>query len=73
MEWPLSVSFNFGGNPTNNSDQNGDMFYSVLWLPPRYKVLYLYLLLVPVVIGLIAIDKGPCSTKNFFQIFQIFF
>ena len=40
------------------SDQNGDMFYSVLWLPPRYKVLCLYLLLIPVVIGLIAIDKG---------------
>jgi len=38
-------------------NQNGDMFYSVLWLPPRYKVLCLYLLLVPVVIGLIAIDK----------------
>ena len=41
-----------------NLDQNGDMFYSVLWLPPRYKVLCLYLLLIPVVIGLIAIDKG---------------
>ena len=43
---------------TQFSDQNGDMFYSVLWLPPRYKVLCLYLLLIPVVIGLIAIDKG---------------
>ena len=41
-----------------NLDQNGDMFYAVLWLPPRYKVLCLYMLLIPVVIGLVAIDKG---------------
>ena len=34
------------------------MFYAVLWLPPRFKVLGLYLLLVPVFIGLIAIDKA---------------
>ena len=40
------------------SDENGDMFYAVLWLPPRFKVLGLYLLLVPVFIGLIAIDKA---------------
>jgi len=39
-------------------NQNGDMFYAVLWLPPRYKVLCLYLLLIPVVIGLVAIDKA---------------
>ena len=47
---PLKVKY--------NTDQNGDMFYAVLWLPPRYKVLCLYLLLIPVVIGLVAIDKG---------------
>ena len=49
--WTCNKKLNF-------LDQNGDMFYSVLWLPPRYKVLCLYLLLIPVVIGLIAIDKG---------------
>ena len=42
------------------------MFYAVLWLPPRFKVLGLYLLLVPVFIGLIAIDKAWDSTDHIF-------
>ena len=54
----LKTNFWLARKNSTFSDQNGDMFYSVLWLPPRYKVLCLYLLLIPVVIGLIAIDKG---------------
>ena len=38
--------------------ENGDMFYAVLWLPPRFKVLGLYVMLIPIFIGLVAIDKA---------------
>ena len=42
----------------NLLEEDGSLFYTILWLPPRSKVLVMYLIFIPVLLVLINLDKG---------------